>query len=83
MMATTPAHDRKVTNSYLVHYPAHEPRESDPHYRDFDHYRRATEATAKCAVGQHRNDYHRGPGGVHVASAADFEAERYVRGLIS
>lgn len=27
--------------------------------------------------------HHRGPGGVHVASASDFEAERYVRGLIS
>lgn len=27
--------------------------------------------------------HHRGHGGVHVAAAADFEAERYVRGLIS
>lgn len=27
--------------------------------------------------------HHRGPGGVHVASASDFEAEKYVRGLIS
>lgn len=27
--------------------------------------------------------HHRGSGGVHVASAADYEAERYVRGLIS
>jgi hypothetical protein len=26
--------------------------------------------------------HHRGDGGVHVASASDFEAERYVRGLI-
>lgn len=26
--------------------------------------------------------HHRGHGGVHVASASDFEAERYVRGLI-
>lgn len=139
-MAATPAHDQNVTHHYLVHYPEHEPRESDPHYKDFDHYRRATHATAKCAVGEHRNDYsecdgplelhhahvefalqngidlawlesdypgigdpdqvgawvesaanlewlcrwhHRGHGGVHVASAADFEAERFVRGLIS
>lgn len=27
--------------------------------------------------------HHRGPGGVHVASASDFEAEKYVKGLIS
>lgn len=27
--------------------------------------------------------HHRGHGGVHVAAAADFEAERYVRGLIT
>jgi hypothetical protein len=27
--------------------------------------------------------HHRGPGGVHVASASDYEAEKYVRGLIS
>jgi hypothetical protein len=27
--------------------------------------------------------HHRGSGGVHVASASDFEAEKYVRGLIS
>ena len=27
--------------------------------------------------------HHRGHGGVHVAAASDYEAERYVRGLIS
>lgn len=27
--------------------------------------------------------HHRGHGGVHVASSSDFEAEKYVRGLIS
>lgn len=27
--------------------------------------------------------HHRGSGGIHVASSADFEAQRYVRGLIS
>ena len=136
----TDTHDRKVAHGYLVHYPAHEPRDSDPHYRDFDAYRRRTRETAKCAIGEHRNDFsecrgglelhhahvefalqngvdlkwleqdypgisdpdsvgawvesaenlewlcewhHRGHGGVHVASASDFEAARYVRGLIS
>jgi len=27
--------------------------------------------------------HHRGSGGVHVAAAADYEAEKYIRGLIS
>jgi hypothetical protein len=27
--------------------------------------------------------HHRGPGGAHTAAASDFEAEKYVRGLIS
>ncbi len=27
--------------------------------------------------------HHRGHGGAHVASASDFEAEKYVKGLIS
>lgn len=138
-MMSTPAHDQKVTHGYVVRYPAHPPRKDDPHYKDFNAFRRRTQATAKCAVGQHRNDFsechgglelhhahiefslqngvdlawleadypgisdpnsvgawvesadnlewlcefhHRGHGGVHVSSASDFEAERYVRDLI-
>ena len=137
---TVPSHDQKVTHGYLLHFPAHAPRSTDVHYVDFEHYRRKTHATAKCAIGEHRNDFsecrgglelhharvefalqngidlawlekdypgisdpnqvgawvesaenlewlcefhHRGHGGVHVASAADFEAAKYVRGLIS
>lgn len=138
----TEAHDQSITHHYIVHYPNHEPRESDPHYRDFNAYRRKTKGTAKCAIGAHRNDFsecsldkplelhhahiefslqngvdlkwleadypgvsdpdivgawvesaenlmwlceahHRGAGGIHTASASDFEAEKYVRGLIS
>lgn len=137
-----PAHVQKVTHSYLVHYPAHPPRQDDPHYVDFEAYRRRTHDTAKCAIGEHRGDFsecsldqplelhhahvefalqngvdlawlekdypgvsdpsqvgawvesaenllwiclnhHRGHGGVHVATASDYEAERFVRGLIS
>jgi hypothetical protein len=123
-----------------MHFPEHPPRTSDPHYRDFEAFRRRTKATAKCAVGEHRNDFsecsaqlevhhshvefslqngvdlkwletdypgisnpdeigawvesadnlmwlcsnhHRGPGGIHNASASDFEATKFVRGLIS
>lgn len=54
---TTPAHDQKVTHSYVIHYPAHPPRDKDPHYKDFEAYRRRTHATAKCAIGLHRNDF--------------------------
>lgn len=138
--ADTPAHDQKVTHSYLIHYPEHAPRQGDPNYVDFEAYRRKTKATAQCSVGLHRNDFsectgglelhhahiefslqngvdlqwlekdypgvsdpaaigawvetadnlmwlcehhHRGHGGVHVATSSDYEAEKYVRGLIS
>jgi hypothetical protein len=136
------AHAQQVTRRYVIHYPAHPPREGDPHYRDFDAYHRATRATAHCAVGEHRGDYaecstgqplelhhahiefalqngvelawlekdypgvsdpslvgawvesalnlqwlcvfhHRGHGGAHLASASDYEAEKYIRGLIT
>ena len=133
------AHDQKITNSYVVHYPAHEPRESDPNYKDFNAFRERTKGTAKCYIGGHRSDFsecdgglelhhahiefslqngvdlkwleadypgvsdpnnvgawvesadnlmwlcekhHRGVGGIHHASASDFEAEKYVRNLI-
>jgi hypothetical protein len=135
-------HDQKVTHSYTVHYPEHPERDKDPHYKDFNHYREQTKATAQCSVGLHRNDFsecsldkplelhhthiefslqngvdlkwlevdypgvsdpntvgawvesannlewlcefhHRGHGGVHVSAAADYEAEKYIRGLIS
>lgn len=139
-MAETPAHDQKTTHAYTVHYPEHEPRTEDPHYRDFEAYRRRTHATAQCAKGVEKGSFdecagglelhhahiefslqngvdlaaleshypgvsnpdevgawvesgqnllwlcefhHRGHGGVHVASASDYEAETFVRGLIS
>jgi hypothetical protein len=138
---TVEKHDQNVTHHYTVHYPAHPERNSDPHYKDFNHYRKQTKATAKCSVGDHRNDFsectldkplelhhshiefslqngvdlkwlevdypgisdpdtigawvesannlvwlcefhHRGFGGAHTASASDYEAEKYVRGLM-
>lgn len=136
------AHTQGASHKYMMHYPEHPARTSDPHYVDFEAYRKKTKATAKCAIGEHRNDYsecsldkplelhhahiefslqngvdlgwlekdypgisdpnsvgawvesadnllwlcqfhHRGHGGVHVASASDYEAEKYVKGLIS
>jgi hypothetical protein len=139
--ASVPAHLQHAVNSYTVAYPAHEPRESDPHYRDFEAYRRRTKATAKCEFGtglggdyslcsgglelhhahiefalQNGVDlvllevrypgvsdpdqvgawtesadnlvwlcekHHRSHGGVHHASASDWEAEHFVRNLIA
>jgi hypothetical protein len=43
------AHTQLVTHHYLVHYPEHEPRTSDPYYYDFEEYRKRTKATAQCA----------------------------------
>lgn len=136
------AHSQHESHSYWVSFPEHEPRAHDPHYRDFEEFRRRTKAAAQCAVGVHRGDFsecsldkplelhhshvefslqngvdlkwlekdypgisdpsqvgawvesadnltwlcerhHRGRGGIHNASAADYEAEKYVRSLIT
>ena len=138
----TEEHIQNVTHHYSIHYPAHPERTNDPHYKDFNAFRRRTKDTAKCSIALHRNDFsecsldqplelhhthiefslqngvdlkwleidypgvsdpdtigawvesaenlqwlcqahHRGPGGVHVAAASDFEAIKYVRGLIT
>jgi hypothetical protein len=34
------AHDQTVSHRYLIHYPEHGPRESDPYYSDFHAYKR-------------------------------------------
>jgi hypothetical protein len=139
---TVRAHPQKITNSYSIVFPDHQPREDDPHYRDFEAYRRRTHAAAQCQFGADRGGdfsecdgllelhhghiefalingvdlallearyqgvsdrdqigewvngsadnlvwycakHHRGHGGVHHASASDWEAEHFVRHLIS
>ncbi len=45
----TAAHDQAVTNRYVIAYPEHPARTGDPHYRDFEHYRRTHVDTARCA----------------------------------
>jgi hypothetical protein len=134
------AHDQVFSRKYVMHYPEHPARKDDPHYADFEAYRKKTKGTARCSIGEHRNDFsecsgglelhhahiefslqngvnlrwletdypgisdpdsvgkwiesganltwlcerhHRGAEGVHVASASDYEAGRYVAGLIS
>ena len=54
---TIEEHDQNITHHYTIHYPAHPERISDPHYKDFNAFRRRTKDTAQCAVGAHRNDF--------------------------
>jgi len=139
-MAYTPAHDQNTTHHYLMHYPEHPPRTGDPHYRDFEAYRRRTKDTARCqfavetgddsechgGLGLHHTHvefslqngvnlarlehlspgisnpdevgawietganfewlcawHHCGHGGKHSAAAADYEASKWVKGLIT
>lgn len=153
--AAVAAHDQSESHRYVMHFPEHPARTSDPHYVDFNAYHRANRPTARCAIGVRYGDFsecrdaqgkpvvidehgemsgielhhahvefslqngvdlalleadypgisnpdevgawvesaknfiwycafhHRGHGGAHTASASDFEAERYVRKLIS
>lgn len=49
-MTDVAAHDQKVTHAYTIHYPAHEPRDNDPHKPEFDEYkcRRREDNTYHC-----------------------------------
>lgn len=47
------AHDQIEHHAaYVVHFPPHPARESDPNYRDFDHYHRKNRPTARCYTGE-------------------------------
>jgi len=48
----TPAHSQRVTNRYLISFPDHAPRATDPHYKAFETYRRMHISTLVCYVGQ-------------------------------
>lgn len=47
-------HSANESHRYTLHYPPHGPRKGDPHYVDFEHYRRLTKPTAKCYVGERK-----------------------------
>lgn len=141
----TVAHDQVKTSHWTVHYPEHGPRESDPCYKEFDHYHRTTKLDPEiyqCFLGKVRGDFsdctldvplelhhahiewalqnsidfkmlekqypgisdpnkigswleseqnliwlcqfhHRGHGGAHVASASDWESQKFSKGLIT
>jgi hypothetical protein len=47
-----PAHQQAESHRYLMHFPPHAARESDPHHADFDHFHRRTRAAARCWIGE-------------------------------
>lgn len=57
----TDAHDQKAVESYVEHWPAHPPREHDPHKHLFDAYHRAHKDTATCWVGDRIGPDHCAP----------------------
>jgi hypothetical protein len=135
------AHSQAETKHYTVAFPAHPARTDDPHYKDFNHYRKTHVDTAVCDFALRRggdtaecvgglelhhahvefsmqqgvdltylerdfpgisnpdeigawvesdenfmflcSKHHRGHGGIHNASASDYEASHYVHNLIS
>lgn len=162
--ASVAAHDQVQSHRYVVHFPPHPARTSDPHYVDFNHYHQEYGPDARCEYAVHATlpgdadpvrqtdaphrligpgealagcdtthpmelhhshiefslqngvdlallekdypgvsnpnevgawvesganfawycvEHHRGFGGAHCAAASDFEAEKYVNGLIS
>ena len=55
---TVPAHAQHFTHSYIVNYPEHGPRETDPYYADFHAYkanRRKTDTYYCDFAFEHRN----------------------------
>lgn len=47
-MTVIKAHSQRIGHNYVMHFPEHPPRPQDPHYIDFEHYRKSHIATAKC-----------------------------------
>lgn len=50
----TAEHDQHESHSYLMHFPEHPAREDDPHYVDFEHYRKTHIGTAVCEFAKRR-----------------------------
>jgi hypothetical protein len=50
--AAVAAHQAIQTHHYLVHFPPHPARTSDPHYADFNAYHQAHRAAARCYIGE-------------------------------
>ncbi len=50
----TPAHEQSETHKYVIHFPEHAPRATDPHYAAFEALKKHLKATGKyrCFVGE-------------------------------
>ena len=46
------AHVQVEGHHYLMHFPPHPARTSDPHYADFNAYHRRTRSAARCFIGE-------------------------------
>lgn len=66
----TPAHEQTVTHHYKIRYPAHAPREDDPHYGLFEEYRRRTRDGAQCAMAARYGTPDHCSGGLELHHAA-------------
>lgn len=52
MTDVVPEHSELQGHHYVVHFPPHPARTSDPHYADFNYYHRKFRAGARCYVGE-------------------------------
>lgn len=50
----TAAHDQSESHAYVMHYPEHPARTDDPHYKDFEHYRKTHVHNAVCGFAARR-----------------------------
>ena len=50
--ASVAAHTGAQTHHYIMHFPPHPARTSDPHYVDFNHYHSLHRKTARCFIGE-------------------------------
>jgi hypothetical protein len=60
------AHSETVSHTYIIAYPPHPARKDDPHYVDFEAYRKRTEATAVCSWGAEVGDFSECGGGLQL-----------------
>ena len=69
MTETIAEHDAAQSHKYVMHFPEHVPREQDPHYKAFEAFKRKTESTASCFVGDRIGKEHcsNGPLEIHHA----------------
>lgn len=46
------AHEAVQSHKYMVHFPPHPARTSDPHYVDFNHFHTKYRPAARCFIGE-------------------------------